>query len=479
MDFMNKLTKIIATIGPSCDSHEMIETLINSGVNVFRFNFKHNTVEWHSDRIQRVNKVAKKMGIHVGTLIDLQGPELRINMPTEQIELKEGEIILFGEEIYKKDKKNVKGISITHPDIIQYLKDGQLIVADDGAFSFHIVKKGKEIFLRSETTGILKTRKTLNIPGADFPFPVLIERDFDGLKLAALHDVDFVALSFVRTEVDVTIVRKEMKKYKVSGKIVAKIETQKALDHLDKIIEESDGIMVARGDLGVEIPIEQVPFYQKMMISKCILHGKFVITATQMLQSMIEYPYPTRAEVSDIANAIYDNTDAIMLSGETANGKYPLKAVEMQAKTAVFYEPKANEDIRGKISFSVNDPTAMLCDTAYELYMQHVKANQQVDGFLVFSQTGNTAESLSKYRPKVPVFAFTPNETICDTLTIRFGVVPMVFAFQKKMEVEMAEILRAKKMLRDKKLITAGARLIVVHGDNWGRGSGASTLRII
>ncbi len=473
---MNKLTKIIATIGPSCESPEMIETLIKKGVNVFRFNFKHNTVEWHGDLIQRVNKVAKKMGVHIGTLIDLQGPELRINMPVDEISLKEGEVILFGEEIYKKKEK---GLSITHPDIIQYLKDGQKIVADDGAFSFHIVKKGKKIYLQSETTGVLKTRKTLNIPGADFPFPVLIERDFDGLKLAALHDVDFVALSFVRTQTDVSLVRKEMKKYKVKGKIIAKIETQKALDYLDQIIEASDGIMVARGDLGVEIPIEQVPFYQKMMIKKCIIQGKFVITATQMLQSMIEYPYPTRAEVSDIANAIYDNTDAIMLSGETANGKYPVKAVEMQAKTALFYEPKANDDIRGKILFSVNDSTAMLANTAYELYMQYMKANKEIDGFIVFSQTGRTAEVLSRYRPKAPIFAFAPDEATCESLTLRFGVESMVFSFNKTDEVNITEILRAKKMLKDKKLITASAKLIVVHGDHWGRGSGASTLRII
>lgn len=477
---MNKLTKIIATIGPACDSPGMIESLIKKGVNVFRFNFKHNTVEWHSDRIQRVNKVAKKMGVHVGTLIDLQGPELRINMPTDEITLKENELILFGEEIYKNPPADGrKGISITHPDIIQYLKDGQHIVADDGAFSFRIEKKGKTTYLRSLTTGVLKTRKTLNIPGADFPFPVLIERDFDGLKLAALHDVDFVALSFVRTQSDVSTVRKEMKKYKVNGKIVSKIETQKALDHLDKIIEASDGIMVARGDLGVEIPIEQVPFYQKMMIRKCIIQGKFVITATQMLQSMIEFPYPTRAEVSDIANAIYDNTDCIMLSGETANGKYPLEAVEMQAKTAMFYETKATDDIRIKILFSINDSTAMIADTAYELYRQFGKAIQKVDGFLVFTQTGRTAEALSRYRPKVPIFTCAPNEEVAESLAVRFGVEPFVFDFHKTQEVNITEILKAKKMLRDKKFISISSKLIVVHGDHWGRGSGASTLRII
>ncbi len=473
---MNKLTKIIATIGPSSDSPEMIETLINKGVNIFRFNFKHNTVEWHSERIVRVNKVAEKMGVRVGTLIDLQGPELRINMPVESIDLAEGEVLVFGQEAFEKNKK---GFSITHPHIIEYLKEGQQIIADDGAFTFHVVKKGKQTLLQSETTGVLKTRKTLNIPGADFPFPVLIERDFDGLKLASRHEIDFIALSFVRSANDITVVREEMKTHKVKGKIVAKIETQKALDDLDKIIEATDGVMVARGDLGVEIPIEQVPFYQKKMIKECIMHGKFVITATQMLQSMIDYPYPTRAEVSDIANAIYDNTDAIMLSGETANGKYPVKAVEMMNRTALFYEPKVETDMREIVTYSVTDSTTMMCNSAYNLYKQHLHSNEPIVGFVVFSQSGKTAETLSTYRPKAPIFAFSPTDAICDLLTINFGVTAFEFAFDKADEVVMVEINKAVDMLRKQKLIDKKGKVIVIHGDHWGRGSGATTLRVV
>ncbi len=473
---MNKLTKIIATIGPASDSPEQIETLIKKGVNVFRFNFKHNTVEWHSERILLVNKIAKKLGVHIGTLIDLQGPELRINMPGEEIEVATGELLVFGEGAFEEDKK---GFSITHPHIIEHLKSGQRIVVDDGAFEFHVVKKGEETYLQSETTGVLKTRKSLNVPGADFPFPVLIERDFEGLKLAALHDIDFIALSFVRSESDVRTVRKEMKKFKVTGKIISKIETQKALDNLDNIIDASDGIMVARGDLGVEIPIERVPFYQKMMIRKCMILGKFVITATQMLQTMIDNPSPTRAEVSDIANAIYDSTDAIMLSGETASGKYPVRSVEMMAKTAEFYEPKSEEDMRGKILYSIKDPTSMMCDTAYGLYRQHIKANHPIAGFVIFSQTGNTAATLSRYRPKAPIFAFTPTDEICDSLTINFGVTAFKFAYREADEVKIAEIHKAVKYVRDQKLVDKKGSLIVIHGDHWGRGSGSTTIRVV
>ena len=471
-----KLTKIIATIGPVSDSPEMIKKLIEAGVNVFRFNFKHNTVEWHSERIKRVNEVAAKMGANVGTLIDLQGPELRINMPKEEIKIEEGELLYFGEKVFENGQK---GFSITHPDIIIHLKDGQQVVADDGAFSFHVVKKGKNVYLASETTGVLKTRKSLNIPGADFPFPVLIDRDFRGLELAARHDVDFIALSFVRSKADLRTVRKEAKKYKVTGKLVAKIETEKALGHLDKIIEAADGVMVARGDLGVEIPIEQVPFYQKMIIKKCIIKGKFVITATQMLQTMIDHPYPTRAEVSDIANAIYDSTDCIMLSGETASGAYPLKTVQVMSKTASFYESKVDTDIRNSIRFSPNDTTALICDTAYGLYREYLKTHYKIDGIVVFSQTGNTAKTISKYRPKVPIFAFVPTEAICDSLTVDFGVTPTIFPYIEAGEVSIVDLKKATKILKDKKLLKQGGRVIVIHGDQWGRGTGSTTVRIV
>ncbi len=473
---MSKLTKIIATIGPVSDSPEMIKKLIEAGVNVFRFNFKHNTVEWHSERIQRVNKVASKMGVTVGTLIDLQGPELRINMPKDQIKIEEGELLYFGEKVFENKQK---GFSITHPDIIDHLKDGQSVLADDGAYSFHVVKKGKTTYLASDTTGVLKTRKTLNIPGADFPFPVLIDRDFKGLELAARHDVDFIALSFVRTQADLRTVRKEAKKYKVIGKLIAKIETEKALGHLDKIIDAADGVMVARGDLGVEIPIEQVPFYQKMIIKKCIIKGKFVITATQMLQTMIDNPYPTRAEISDIANAIYDSTDCIMLSGETASGAYPLKTVQVMNKTAAFYEGKVDTDIRKSIRFSPNDTTALICDTAYGLYQEYLKTHYKIDGIVVFSQTGNTAKTISKYRPKVPIFAFVPTQTICESLTVDFGVLPIIFPFIEAGEVSIVDLKRATKILKDKKLLKQGGRVIVIHGDQWGQGSGATTVRIV
>jgi len=474
---MDKLTKIVATIGPACDSEEKIISLIQNGVNVFRFNFKHNTIDWHADRIKRVNSIAHKLGVPIGTLIDLAGPEIRIIMPFDQLSLKENEEIVFGLALYKK--KGVKGLSITHPEIIEHLKHGQVLLADDGMFSFEVVKKGKDYFLKSHTDGILLNNKSLNIPGAQIPLSSLIDRDLEGLKLAAKHEVDFIALSFVRSPSDIQTLRKEAKKFGVTGLVVSKIETQKSLDNIDKIIDATDGIMVARGDLGVEIPIEQVPFYQKMMIRKCLVAGKFVITATQMLQSMIAQPIPTRAEVSDIANAIYDHTDAIMLSGETASGKYPEKAVDIMRKTALFYEPKPEHDIRSYVQYSVKDTGAMICDAAYNLYRRYVVAKQPISGFIVFTKTGNTARLLSRYRPQVPIYAFTPSVEVCESLTINFGIRPYLSEFDNSLHAEMVAIKQAVRILQDKIEQKGNSKFIVVHGDLWGQGKGATTIRII
>lgn len=474
---MNKHTKIVATLGPSSDSEEMIEKLINHGVNIFRFNFKHNTVEYHGERIELVNKVAKRIGKPIGTLIDLQGPSLRINMPGDQLELKKGDLLVFGEQAFSEGKK---GFSITHPDIISHLEIGQKLLADDGNFTFYVESRsGDETIIRSDTDGVLKNRKSINIPGSDFPFPILIERDFEGLKLAALKEIDFIALSFVRSGHDLEVVKEQAAKHGVKGKIIAKIETQTGLDNIDEIIEKADGIMVARGDLGVEIPIEQVPYYQKMMIRKCMEAGKPVITATQMLQSMVDFPHPTRAEVSDVANAVYDETDCVMLSAESASGKYPLKAVEMMSKILAFNEPMKEEDLERTFDFSIQDTTSMICDSAYALYLQYLQSEQKLGGFLIYTQTGRTAQLLARYRPRVPVFAFTRNNKIRDMLTIHFGVLPFVEEAHDEKEVTRIEVEKTIEFLKKQGHLKDGEKVIVLHGDHWGVVGGTSTVRVV
>jgi pyruvate kinase len=306
---MNKLTKIIATIGPACDSPEQLTQLIKLGVNVFRFNFKHNTVAWHSERINRVNEAANKLKVKIGTLIDLQGPEIRLKMPVDSLNLKSGTEIILSEKVFVKPQA---GFSLTHPSIIPHLKKDQTILADDGVFRFMVISSSRsECRLRVINGGQLGNNKTLNFPGASFPLPVLIERDLEGLQLAAKYEIDYIALSFVRDATDILVLKKELKKNKIKSQIVAKIETEQAINNLDSIINQADAVMVARGDLGVEMSLEQVPYYQKLIIQKCLLKRKAVITATQMLQSMIANPFPTRAEVSDIANAVWPTITSV------------------------------------------------------------------------------------------------------------------------------------------------------------------------
>lgn len=473
----NKLTKIVATIGPSCDSVKMIKTLIAMGVDVFRFNFKHNSIEWHNERIKRVNYVSKQIGTPIGTLIDLQGPEIRINMPYDKISVKEEELLLFGEEAFARKKR---GFSISHPQIIPNLKEGQKVLADDGTFSFLVKKIKNKIYLRAKSSGILKNHKNLNIPGACFPFPVLLDRDFEGLKLAQRYEIDYVALSFVRSATDIKIAKKAMIKHNVNAKIIAKIENQKALDNLDRIVEESDGVMIARGDLGVEIPIEQIPYYQKEIIQKCIKRGIPVITATQMLQSMVNAPIPTRAEVSDIANAAYDLTDAVMLSAETSIGKYPIKTVEIMKKIVFFNEKGFFIDNRTKFNFELKDKEAILCDTAYSLYIQDQKYKRTVSGFLIFTHTGRTARLISRYHPLIPIFAFTPNQSVSESLIVNFGVIPFSYnSISKKTEVLKIDIEKAVKFLLKRKLIKKGDTLIVLHGNYWAVKGQTSTINLL
>src|SRR3989344_3799322 len=399
------LTKIVATVGPACQSEKTIGELILAGVNIFRFNFKHNTLDWHDRMIQKVNRVAMHLGARVGTLIDLQGPEIRIKLPKEKILVKKGQIIPF--------------FTITHPQLIPLLKTGQKIIVDDGKFKFVFNKKSRNNFLISESDGFVLNKKTLNTPGLNFPLPVLIDRDFQGLHLAARNQVDYVALSFVRSADDISILRREIKKFKLDTSVIAKIETNMALKNLDKILTVSDGIMVARGDLGVEIPLEEVPYQQKIIIKKCILKGIQVITATQMLESMVTSPLPTRAEISDVANATYDLTDAVMLSGETATGSYPVQAVEIMQKTLSFNEKK---------NFA---------------------------GFIVFTATGQSVRALSRYRALYPIFAFTRDVRIADQLTVSFGVISFTLNEQK--------LEKALSVLKKSKYIKKGDVLIILY----------------
>jgi len=474
---MDKLTKIVATIGPACESEEQIEALIEAGVNVFRFNFKHSTIDWHASRIHRVKQVAKRMKKHIGTLLDLQGPEIRINMPTESIQLAVGELITLGESVFTKGRK---GISCSHPDLFEFLKMGQHLIADDGAFSFTVMDLKPEVILKCNRAGLLKNKKSLRIPGANFPFPVLVDRDFEGLKMAQRAEIDYIALSYARTADDVLTTRKEMAKYKVVAQIISKIEAKSAIDNLDEIIKVSDGIMVARGDLGIELPLEEVPYWQKVMIKKCIEKGIPVITATQMLQTMVENPFPTRAEVSDVANATFDLTDAVMLSAESASGKYPLETVTMMKHIVKSNEARFSTDTRKNFSFNGEDNEQLLCEAAYNMYINFKSNKQSFGGFIVFTETGRTVRMLSRYRPNAPIFALVSSNKVGDMLTLDYGVHPLShFSPYTKDLVAVDGLARIVDHLKKEKRIKKGQSLVIIYGDEWMQKGKTSTLKLV
>lgn len=476
---IHEYTKIIATIGPSSDSPEMIAKLIEAGVDVFRFNLKHNELSWHKEKISLVKEMAKKANRAIGTLIDLQGPEIRLITPQmEDVAIKKGSEI----KIEKRQKDN-GCFCLTNDIVLSYMEKGQKIVVDDGKFQFEVIKAVSEsVTLVSRSNGILKTRKTLNIPGIYFPLDAITELDRVAIREFAGSPVDFVALSFVRTAQDVYDLKKFMKQENFSARVISKIETKLAIDNLDEIIDSSEGIMVARGDLGVELPIEQVPYYQKIMIKKCLERGFPVITATQMIHSMIEKPYPTRAEISDIANAVFDLTDMVMLSEESAAGQYPLEAVNYMKKTIVFNEKNVMlKDSRNAFDFISVDAEEMLCDTAYNLYLQFRKKNFNFGGFLVFTEAGRTARKLSRYRPEAPIFVFTPNEKVRDGLTANFGVIPFVqpTIFKKGQPVRLDDMKNAVSYLRKRGVFDEDKYYILLYGDNWMVEGRVSTIKVI
>lgn len=335
VDPTQRKTQIVATIGPVSESEETIAELIKGGMNIARFNTKHNLPEWHQERMLRIKKVAKELGADTKVLLDLQGPEVRIKLTNgDSFE------VLKDEEIYFVSSESSDEKSVLVPtDVIESLSIGNQVLLADGSCEFVITKKEAGILTaKCAYDCTVKQSKTMNTPGVVLNMPALTEKDMSYISSLSGTEIDFVALSFVRTASDIENLRAKLKEHNISAQICAKIENQKAIDNLDEIIASADAVMVARGDLGVELPFYEVPHWQKIIIQKCNAANKFVITATQMLLSMIESPRPTRAEVSDIANSVYDGTNAVMLSEESTIGKFPVKAVQTQALIVAYHE---------------------------------------------------------------------------------------------------------------------------------------------
>ncbi len=446
---MPKLTKVVATLGPATETEEIMRELILAGMNIARFNTKHGTPEWHLERIHRVKKVAKELGKPVGVLLDLQGPEIRINLKNEEsFELEKGEEAKFVISEPAEKEMNIPEI------VVNAIQVGDLVSVDDGICEFEVNDKDeKSLSVKALNSCVIKHRKTMSTPGIVIDMPSLIDNDLTQLDNMSDKDIDFVGLSFVRNAKDIAILKDELKKRDLHADIISKIENQAALDNLDEIIEASDGIMVARGDLAVEVPFEQLAFWQKLIIEKSRAAGKPVITATQMLESMTFSPRPTRAEVSDVANAIYDGTDAVMLSGETTLGKYPVKCVETQSKIALFNEPYAENYLW---EFAGEDCVSAISCAAFDLLENRPDS---VDKMILLTRTGRTAKAFSRFRPGVQVKALTANEHSYNKLSLAFGIDPVLTTpefFHYQTEHELLN------NLKEQKIVEKGERVLII-----------------
>ncbi len=416
-------TKIVCTIGPASESVEKLSQLIEAGMNVARLNFSHGDYEEHGARIKSIREAAERAGKHVAILLDTKGPEIRTNNFENGVaELVAGnEVIVSMEEVLGTAEK----FSITYPGLVNDVNVGSKILLDDGLIELEVVEIGStELRTKILNSGTIKNKKGVNVPNVSVNLPGITEKDANDIRFGIEQGVDFIAASFVRRASDVLEIRELLENNNAGDiHIIPKIENQEGVDNIDEILEVSDGLMVARGDLGVEIPAEEVPLVQKELIKKCNSLGKPVITATQMLDSMQRNPRPTRAEASDVANAIFDGTDAIMLSGETAAGLYPVEAVQTMYKIAVRAESalKYEELLKRKGRESQRTITDAISQS-----VAHTALNLEAAAVVTATESGHTARMISRYRPKSPIVAVTHSAEVCRKLALVWGVYPQL-----------------------------------------------------
>lgn len=414
-------TKIVCTIGPASESKEMIHELLKAGMNVARLNFSHGTHAEHGKRIRTLREEAEKLGVHLGILLDTKGPEIRTGIvPDEGVQLEKGQTFLLDTDLDTIGSK--ERVGITYTQLWQEVEPGNHILLDDGLIDLEITTIQEErITTIVQNGGLLKSKKGVNIPGVSIQLPAITEKDREDIIFGIREGVDFIAASFARKAEDILAVRRIIEEEGANVGIIAKIENREGIENIDEILEVANGIMVARGDLGVEIPVEEVPIHQKDIIKKCQAAGKPVIVATQMLDSMIRNPRPTRAEASDVANAILDGTDAIMLSGETAAGRYPVEAVQMMNKIARKI---------GKHYFHANEQTSFVPDINVAEAISHasftIARDLQAKAILTPTHSGSTARMISKYRPQSVIIAATPFVQVARQLSLQWGVYPVV-----------------------------------------------------
>ncbi|WKY79891.1 pyruvate kinase [Leuconostoc lactis] len=455
-----KKTKIVSTLGPSSSDVETIVKLIQAGANVFRFNFSHGDHEEHLSRMNAVHEAEKITGKTVGILLDTKGAEIRTTKQVDgKIEFQTGDVLRISMD------ENLEGtkekIAVTYAGLFDDVQVGGQVLFDDGLLGTTVLEKdvaNRELVVRVDNDGILGSRKGVNAPGVSINLPGITEKDADDIRFGLDHGINYIAASFVRKPEDVLEIRALLKEKNMEHvQIVPKIESQEGIDNLDAIIAVSDGLMVPRGDMGVEIPAENVPLVQKEMIRKMNLAGLPVITATQMLDSMEENPRPTRAEASDVANAVFDGTDATMLSGESANGEYPVEAVATMA--AIDEKAESSLPYNGRhqdLHFDETDATEAVASA-----VSRIAHSVSAKAIVVSTNSGYTARMVSKYRPEVNILAVTYSERVQRGLTLNYGVLPVVYDAPATID-EM--IALAKTAVKEQGLANTGDTIVIAAG---------------
>jgi len=454
---MSRKTKIIATIGPASNNRPMLEKLVEAGMNVARLNFSHGNYETHGEVIQTIRSIARMMNRPVGILLDLQGPKIRVGKleDGQPVRLKRNATVSITS---RPIVGNAEIVSTTYQNLPHDVKKNDTILLDDGLIKLQVLSvHGDTVKCRVINGGELKENKGINLPGVSVSAPSLTDKDKRDVNFGIQNGVDFFALSFVRTADDLQQIKSIMKKKGVSIPVIAKIEKPEAVENLSSILEAADGIMVARGDLGVELQPEQVPTIQKQIIYLSAKQNKLVITATQMLETMSTNPIPTRAEASDVANAIFDGTDAVMLSGETASGRYPVKALRMMAKIAD--EAENSPFMRYNIQHDPDSSdliTHAVAQSAVNI-LHEIKARCIV----AFSVSGKTSKQISRQRPTAPVFAFTSRKEIYNRLVLLWGITPM---YIPKIDDAKRLVDSSERLLLDKNHVQKGDLIVIVIG---------------
>jgi pyruvate kinase len=460
-NFLNMMpvrkTKIVCTIGPASNSAKTIEGLIGAGMDVARLNFSHGTREGHKKVISLIRQASKKYKKNIAILQDLQGPKIRTGI------LKEGKVTLKSGNPFILTGRRIAGtadiVSTTYPSMYRDVKAGNTILLNDGLISLKATSiKGVDVICKVINGGVLTDHKGINLPGTKIGLPSMTKKDMEDLLFGIEQGVDYVAMSFVRTDKDVRSVKNVIAKKCAFIPVIAKLEKPEAIKNIEKIMDEADGVMVARGDLGVEMSPEAVPIVQKNIIKMANEKKKPVITATQMLESMINNPTPTRAEASDVANAIFDGTDAVMLSGETASGRYPVKSVEMMARIISAAEKgysykNFREERRQSKIFAFHDAVSSAAvHAAYEIGAKLI---------VVFTQWGSTALLVSKQRPSMPIIAFTPHQSTMHRLNLYWGVMPKTMGLIENTDGLIKDM---EKNLLSNRLVKRGDSVIILMG---------------